>query len=65
MKYSGKLGGLVAAVVFAIVSFGALAVSAGDNNTDGNPVNESRVRQGFNIAPVPLDLHGKNRDLVG
>jgi hypothetical protein len=26
---------------------------------------ESRVRQGYDIAPVPLDLRGKNRLLVG
>lgn len=26
---------------------------------------ESRVRKGFAIAPVPLNLKGKNRDLVG
>jgi hypothetical protein len=26
---------------------------------------ESRVKQGFEIAPVPLDLEGKDRELVG
>jgi len=25
----------------------------------------SRIQRGFEIAPVPLDLHGKNRALVG
>ena len=66
MRYSWKLAATVASLVFAIVSFGTLAVSAGgDNDEDGNPVDQSKVRQGFNIAPVPLDLHGKNRDLVG
>ncbi len=34
------------------------AQSPGDDN-------ESRVRQGFLIAPVPLNLAGKNRALVG
>jgi hypothetical protein len=29
------------------------------------PVNESVVKQGLAIAPVPLDLNGKNRALVG
>ena len=29
------------------------------------PADESVVRQGLAIAPVPLDLHGKNRALVG
>lgn len=32
-----------------------------DDDDDGDP----RVAQGFAIAPVPLDLHGKNRELVG
>jgi hypothetical protein len=27
--------------------------------------NDSRVRRGFDIAPVPLNLDGKDRDLVG
>lgn len=31
----------------------------------GHPSDESRVKQGFEIAPVPLDLRGKNRALVG
>ena len=26
---------------------------------------DSRVEQGLQIAPVPLDLNGKDRDLVG
>ena len=32
------------------------------NEQDGN---ESKIQQGFAIAPVPLDLRGKNRRLVG
>jgi hypothetical protein len=32
----------------------------------GHPAaNDSRVQQGFEIAPVPLSLHGKNPALVG
>ena len=31
----------------------------------GNEDRESRVKRGFEIAPVPLNLHGKNRALVG
>jgi hypothetical protein len=34
--------------------------SAGDGGED-----ESRIKRGFDIAPVPLDLAGKNRALVG
>jgi hypothetical protein len=26
---------------------------------------QSRIQRGFNLAPVPLDLTGKNRELVG
>ena len=26
---------------------------------------ESRIRQGYSIAPVPLDLQGRNRALIG
>jgi hypothetical protein len=33
-----------------------------DNEPDRG---QSRVQRGFALAPVPLDLHGKNRDLVG
>jgi len=33
---------------------------AGDKDND-----ESRVKRGFEIAPVPLNLKGKNRELVG
>ena len=34
--------------------------AAGDGNND-----ESRIQQGFRIATVPLNLAGKNRELVG
>jgi hypothetical protein len=32
---------------------------------DGEPGHDSRIRQGFAIAPLPLNLHGKNPALVG
>jgi hypothetical protein len=32
---------------------------------NGNDGDESKIQQGFAIAPVPLDLRGKNRALVG
>ena len=34
-------------------------------NADGGDSNESRVQRGFEVAPVPLNLAGKNRALVG
>ncbi len=36
-------------------------VSARDNDDSA----ESKIKRGFDIAPVPLDLHGKNPALVG
>jgi hypothetical protein len=34
-------------------------------NDDDNDRNESKVKKGFQIAPVPLNLAGKNPELVG
>ena len=45
----------------ASILLAATAASAVAKDTDGN----SRVRIGFEIAPVQLDLRGKNRALVG
>ncbi len=36
-----------------------------DNYDDHNDRDEARIRRGFQIAPVPLNLDGKNRELVG
>lgn len=43
------------------LAFVGIALSHDDDNDDF----ASRVRIGFQIAPVPLDLAGKNRALVG
>ena len=42
-------------------------VRAQNDNNQGNQGNddESKIKQGFAIAPVPLNLEGKNRALVG
>ena len=45
-----------------LVTAGSLRVRADEN--DGSS-EESKIRQGFAIAPVPLNLKGKNRELVG
>jgi hypothetical protein len=50
------LGAFLLSFVFMTV----VRVRAHDDDRD-----ESRVRQGLRIAPVHLDLRGKNRDLVG
>jgi hypothetical protein len=56
----------------AITAFAAI-ILAGMANTsrhvrahdDDDERDETRVKRGFEIAPVPLNLHGKNRALVG
>ena len=50
------------AVVSSLASI-PLATVAGDHNE--NDGDESKIQQGFAIAPVRLDLRGKNRALVG
>jgi hypothetical protein len=56
-KYATALG--LAAIVLA----GSLA--NGQNSIEGTARNAAKVRKGFAIAPVPLDMTGKNPDLVG
>jgi hypothetical protein len=53
-----------AALVLATMLSSSRAVRAGDDDDD-NDRNESKVRKGFQIAPVPLNLAGKNHELVG
>ena len=50
---------LVAASIAALL---AVTAPAGANGSDGD---ESRIQRGFEINPVPLNLKGKNRALVG
>lgn len=55
-------------VILAVVVVGSLAsiplatMAGGHDEKDGD---ESKIQQGFAIAPVPLDLRGKSRALVG
>lgn len=59
-----RANGLVLAAVAAwLMTLGLTAAATSDDKkTDSD---ESRIQQGFAIAPVPLNLHGKNRALVG
>ena len=52
---------LGSAFLMALVLATVTVVRAQDRDDE----NDGRIRQGFRIAPVPLDLHGKNRALVG
>ena len=57
-----KVGGIVVtliAIVLVGLSIKTRRVHADDDDT------ESRIKIGFEIAPVPLNLEGKNRALVG
>jgi hypothetical protein len=48
-----------AAIAFTAMSIKAPRAHAGDDDKD------SRIKIGFEIAPVPLNLAGRNKDLVG
>jgi hypothetical protein len=66
LRKSVKLAGCLA--LFAvIISAGMLSSSraVGAREDDDDDRNESKVRKGFQIAPVPLNLKGKNHELVG
>src|ERR1700736_2481121 len=53
--------GVSFAVLVAVgISIGSPRVRADDDDRE-----ESKIREGFEIAPVKLNLHGKDRDLVG
>jgi hypothetical protein len=59
--------GSLFAVLFVMAYFLAPQGQAKPNADDdaGGENNESRIERGFEIAPVPLNLAGKNRALVG
>jgi hypothetical protein len=52
-----------AAVILAGTLSSSPRLRATDNDDDDR--NESRIQRGLEIAPVPLNLEGKNRALVG
>jgi hypothetical protein len=52
-----------AAIILAGMMNSSKRVTAQDDT--GGQTEESRIRRGFEIAPVPLNLQGKNRALVG
>jgi hypothetical protein len=53
-----------AAIILAGMMNNSKRVRARDDD-GGNEREESRIRRGFEIAPVPLDLHDRDRALVG
>ncbi len=59
-----------AAILLAGLLSSSLRLTAHDHDRDrdrddDDDRNESKIHQGFEIAPVPLNLEGKNRRLVG
>lgn len=66
MKPAHGLKALGTTLVFAGAAIaGLLLNSPRGKATDDEEGNESRIERGFDIAPVPLNLEGKNRALVG
>lgn len=62
LRIGGALA-VLALVAAAIASSTRVARAFGDD--DDNDRNESKVHKGFQIAPVHLNLAGKDHDLVG
>jgi len=62
VKPAGAIA-FLAAIVLAVTLSSSRSVRAHDD--DDNDRNESKVRIGFEIAPVHLNLEGKDRELVG
>src|SRR5579864_5559112 len=59
-----KTAGIITAFT-AIILAGTMTNSKRVNARDDDQTNESRIQRGFDIAPVPLNVKGKNRALVG
>jgi hypothetical protein len=56
-----KLSAFLVPVAITLVTLSSSLVRAGDKDDD----RESKIKIGFRIAPVPLNLHGKDCELVG
>jgi hypothetical protein len=58
-------GATSAAGGIALILVGTLATFVRTQADERGPEDQSRVERGLDIAPVPLNLQGKDRDLVG
>jgi hypothetical protein len=61
LKTAGVITTFAAIIAVGMVR-SSRQVRAHDDDDDGD---EARIQRGFDIAPVPLDLVGKDRKLVG
>src|SRR6202165_6095813 len=62
VKPAAVLTTFAAIVLAGMLSSSRLVKATDDDDEDRN---ESKIQRGFEIAPVPLNLEGKNRALVG
>jgi hypothetical protein len=67
MKFKTFLGSMGFFIGFTVVALtgtlaGAATTTANDDDHDGN---DPRIRRGFEIAPVELNVHGKDPNLIG
>lgn len=60
---AATISGFAAVVLVGTMLVRSPGVRAEDNGNQGN--DESKIQQGFRIAPVPLNLDGKDPALVG
>jgi hypothetical protein len=66
MKVKQVLIALTTSATFtALVSIGSLSGVTAAQADDDRDAEQSKIRIGFEIAPVPLNLEGKDRQLVG
>lgn len=56
------LAAVVVAMIASPITASSQKLAVASNNDDSS---ESQIQRGFEIAPVPLNLRGKNRALVG
>jgi len=62
VKPAAAVAAFAAIVLAGMLSSSRLVKATDDDDEDRN---EAKIRRGFEIAPVPLNLEGKNRALVG
>ena len=63
LKAIGSSAALAVAILMGISILSPKGQASGDDNDRKDEASE--IRKGFAIAPVPLNLEGKNRALVG
>jgi len=65
MNLATRIRHAMVPVAAVAVASAALAAGTAVRQNDDQDDNQSRIRRGFAIAPVVLNLRGKNRELVG